>query len=138
LKTIITGVIGMDAHIIGNRILQRKMEKEGFKVVGLGALTPPDEFIKAAVETEACAIVISSLYGHAEIDCQGFRDKCIEAGLENILLYIGGNLSVGTNEFSKTEKIFLGMGFDRVYPPSVELKDFITDLKNDSKISKDA
>ena len=30
------------------------------------------------------------------------------------------------------------MGFDRVYPPSVELKDFITDLKNDLKISKDA
>jgi methylaspartate mutase sigma subunit len=138
LKTIITGVIGMDAHIIGNRILQRKMEKEGFKVVGLGALTPPDEFIKAAVETEACAIVISSLYGHAEIDCQGFRDKCIEAGLENILLYIGGNLSVGTEEFSKTEKKFLGMGFDRVYPPSVELKNFITDLKRDLKISKDA
>jgi methylaspartate mutase sigma subunit len=138
MKTIITGVIGMDAHIIGNRILQRKLEKEGFKVVGLGALTPPDEFIKAAVETEACAIVISSLYGHAEIDCQGFRDKCIEAGLENILLYIGGNLSVGTEEFSKTEKKFLGMGFDRVYPPSVELKNFITDLKRDLKISKDA
>jgi methylaspartate mutase sigma subunit len=138
LKTIITGVIGMDAHIIGNRILQRKMEKEGFKVVGLGALTPPDEFIKAAVETEACAIVISSLYGHAEIDCQGFRDKCIEAGLGNILLYIGGNLSVGTINFSKIKKIFLEMGFDRVYPPSVELKDFITDLKKDLKISKDA
>ena len=106
----------MDAHIIGNRILQRIMEKEGFKVVGLGALTPPDEFIKAAVETEAGAIVISSLYGHAEIDCQGFRDKCIEAGLENILLYIGGNLSLGTMEFSKTEKIFFGNGFRSCIP----------------------
>ncbi len=61
MKTIITGVIGMDAHIVGNRILQRVLEKEGFKVVPLGALTPPDEFIKAAVETNADAIVISSL-----------------------------------------------------------------------------
>ena len=111
MTIIITGVIGMDAHIIGNRILQRILEREGFKVVGLGALTPADEFIKAAVETDAKAIVISSLYGHAEIDCQGFRDKCIEAGLENVLLYIGGNLSVGTKEFTETEKTFIDMGF---------------------------
>ena len=131
MKIIITGVIGMDAHIIGNRILQRILERDGFKVVGLGALTPADEFIKAAVETDAKAIVISSLYGHAEIDCQGFRDKCIEAGLENILLYIGGNLSVGTKEFSETEKTFIDLGFNRVYPPSVELKEFVKDLKKD-------
>lgn len=131
MKTIVTGVIGMDAHIVGNRILQRVLEREGFKVVPLGALTPPDEFIKAAVETNADAIVISSLYGHAEIDCQDFGDKCIEAGLQDVLLYIGGNLSVGTSEFKITKKIFNDMGFNRVYPPDVKLEDFISDIKND-------
>lgn len=131
MKTIITGVIGMDAHIVGNRILQRVLEREGFKVVPLGALTPPDEFIKAAVETNADAIVISSLYGHAEIDCQDFGNKCIESGLQDILLYIGGNLSVGTSEFKITKKIFNDMGFNRVYPPDVKLEDFISDIKND-------
>jgi len=34
------------------------------------------------------------MYGMAEIDCQGFRAACTEAGL-NIPLYIGGNLAVG-------------------------------------------
>ena len=137
MKTIITGVIGMDAHIVGNRILQRVLEKEGFKVVPLGALTPPDEFIKAAVETNADAIVISSLYGHAEIDCQDFGNKCIESGLQDVLLYIGGNLSVGTSDFEKTKKIFNDMGFDRVYPPEVKLEDFISDIKNDLGIDSE-
>jgi methylaspartate mutase sigma subunit len=136
MKTIVTGVIGADAHIIGNRILQRVLERAGFKVIGLGALTPPEDFIRAAIETGAAAIVISSLYGQAEIDCLGFRDKCIEAGLENILLYLGGNLAVGAKDFSQIEKTFREMGFDRVYPPTVELKDFIADLNKDLGIAR--
>lgn len=131
LPTIITGVIGADAHIVGNRIIQKVLEQEGFKVVGLGALTPADEFIKAAIETNAAAIVISSLYGHAELDCEGFRDKCREAGLQDILLYIGGNLAVGKHDFKETEVKFKKMGFNRVYSPDTDLKSFVRVLKKD-------
>lgn len=129
--TVITGVIGADAHIVGNRIIQKLLEQEGFNVVGLGALTPADYFIKAATETDADVIAISSLYGHAELDCDGFRNKCNEAGLQNILLYIGGNLVVGKHDFGQVEEKFKAMGFDRVYPPTVNIRDFIADLKND-------
>jgi len=131
MPTVITGVIGADAHIIGNRIIQKVLEKEGFKVVGLGALTPADDFIKAAIETDAAAIIISSLYGHAELDCDGFRGKCDEAGLQNILLYIGGNLAVGRHDFEVTRQSFESMGFNRVYPPTADLHDFVSDLKKD-------
>lgn len=131
MKTVVTGVIGVDAHIIGNRIIQKVLEKEGFKVISLGALTPAEEFIEAAVETDASAIVISSLYGQAQIDCQGFRDKCEEAGLEGILLYIGGNLAVGMQDFGEVEKTFKEMGFDRVYSSTASLQDFVADLKGD-------
>ena len=34
------------------------------------------------VETNADAIIVSSLYGHGEIDCRGLREKCDEAGLQ--------------------------------------------------------
>lgn len=129
--TIVTGVIGADAHIIGNRIIQKVLEKEGFKVVALGALTPADDFIKAAIETDAAAIVVSSLYGHAELDCEGFRSKCDEAGLQGILLYIGGNLVIGKKDFNVIEEKFKAMGFNRVYPPTVNLRDFISHLKKD-------
>ncbi|MFZ7102763.1 MAG: methylaspartate mutase subunit S [Peptococcaceae bacterium] len=131
MKTIITGVIGVDSHIVGNRIIQRAMERAGFKVVGLGALTPAEEFINAAIETDAAAIVISSLYGQGELDCQGFRDKCSEAGLDDIRLYIGGNLAVGTQNFAEVAERYKQMGFDKVYPPTIDLKEFIEDLKKD-------
>ncbi|MGE3680029.1 MAG: methylaspartate mutase subunit S, partial [Burkholderiales bacterium] len=91
-RTIVSGVIGSDTHIVGNRILGMALEKAGFKLVSLGALTPAADFIKAAVETRADAILVSSLYGQGELDCRGFRELCVEAGLEDILLYVGGNL----------------------------------------------
>src|SRR4029077_17033635 len=83
--------------------------------------TPAGDFIKAAVETAADAILVSSLYGQGELDCRGFRDLCIEAGLDNILLYVGGNLVVGKQPFRDVERRFLEMGFDRVFPPGTRV-----------------
>ncbi len=40
------------------------------------------EFIDAAAEHDAEAILASSLYGHAEQDCQGFQQQINEAGLD--------------------------------------------------------
>ena len=133
--TLVTGVIGNDVHISGIKILEYALKKAGFKVVSLGAMTPPEDFINAAVETKADAILISSLNGHAKISCEGFRDKCIEAGLANIILYIGGMLVVGEDRFQlqweDVEKLFQDMGFDRVYPPGVLPGPVIADLEKD-------
>jgi methylaspartate mutase S subunit len=129
--TIVTGTVGQDSHVIGIKILSRFLKDEGFNVVELGGLTSPEEFIKAAQETAADAILISSLYGMAEFDLMGFKDKCVEAGLGNVLLYLGGNLAVGRHNFKDDEQKFKTMGFDRVYPPEVDLAVVLSDLKND-------
>ena len=130
-KTLITGVIGSDTHIVGNRILSMALEKAGYKVVALGALTPAAEFVKAAVETDADAILVSSLYGQGELDCRGFRDLCIEVGLERILIYVGGNLVVGKQTWEEVEQRFLAMGFDRAFPPGTRTDDVIRILAQD-------
>jgi methylaspartate mutase sigma subunit len=130
-RMLVTGVIGSDTHIVGNRILSLALEKAGFRVVALGALTPAGDFIKAAIETAADAILVSSLYGQGELDCRGFRDMCIEAGLENILLYVGGNLVVGKRSWEETEQTFLAMGFDRVFPPGTRTPDVVRLLNED-------
>ena len=96
--TIVMGVIGADCHAVGNKILERFFRDSGFKVVNLGVMVSQDEYIDAAIETGAEAILVSSLYGHGEIDCQGFRERCTERGLENIVLYVGGNLVVGKTQ----------------------------------------
>lgn len=130
-RTLVTGVIGSDTHIVGNRILSMALEKAGYKVVSLGALTPAADFVKAAVETAADAILVSSLYGQGELDCRGFRDLCVEAGLDRILLYVGGNLIIGKHPWPAVEKIFLDMGFDRAAAPGTRVETVIEWLHED-------
>lgn len=130
-KVLVTGVIGSDTHIVGNRILSMALEAAGYKVIALGALTPAVDFVKAAVETAADAIMVSSLYGQGELDCRGFRDLCVEAGLDNILLYLGGNLVVGKQAWPEVERRFLDMGFDRAAPPGTRIETVIEWLGRD-------
>jgi methylaspartate mutase sigma subunit len=130
-RTLVTGVIGSDTHIVGNRILSMALEDVGYHIVTLGALTPSEDFIKAAIETAADGIMVSSLYGQGELDCRGFRDLCVEAGLKDILLYVGGNLVVGKQEWSDVEKRFLEMGFDRAFPPGTRANEVIELLDED-------
>ena len=136
-KTLVAGVIGWDAHVIGLRVLEYALRKAGFKVIDLGIFVSQREFIEAAVEANADAILVSSLYGHGYIDCMGFRQKCEEAGLNDILLYVGGNL-VPTSEFDweNTERLFKEEGFDRVYPSTVPLTAVINDLRRDLKMNR--
>lgn len=131
--TIITGTVGNDAHVIGTKILSRALREAGFNVVELGILTPPEEFIQAAIETNADAILMSSLYGMAELDVRGFKEKCVEAGLDDVILWIGGILGVGRHDFKDDEEKFKKLGFDRVFPPEADLKAAIADLWADLK-----
>lgn len=119
--TIVLGVIGADCHSVGNQILDLYFTEAGFKVVNLRVMVSQQEFVDAAVETDARAILVSSLYGHAELDCDGLRERCTECGLDRILLYVGGNLVVGARPFAEIERKFRAMGFDRVFPPDVDL-----------------
>ena len=130
-QTLITGVIGSDTHIVGTRILSMGLEKAGYKVVSLGALTPAEEFVKAAIETDAHAIMISSLYGQGELDCRGFRDLCVEAGIGGVLIYVGGNLVVGKQSWAEVEQRYLDMGFDRAFPPETRLDGVLAALAED-------
>jgi methylaspartate mutase S subunit len=130
---VITGTLGTDAHIIGTKIISRALKESGFRVTALGAATPPEDFIKAALETKADAILISSLYGMAEFDLKGFKEKRMEAGLGDVIFYIGGNLMVGRQDHKLVEEKFKSMGFDRVYPPETDIDAAINDLKKDLK-----
>ena len=125
------GVIGSDSHAIGNKILAYALKEHGYNVVNLGSFVTQKDFIDAAIESAANVILVSSLYGHAELDTQGFKDKLIEAGLDNVLVYIGGILTVGEGEWNNTEKRFKKLGFDRVAPPQTSPSRVLEWLKED-------
>ncbi len=128
---VVLGVIGADCHAVGNKILERFFTDKGFRVANLGVMVSQDEFIDAAIETGAEAILVSSLYGHGEIDCQGFRERCVERGLENIILYIGGNLVIGKTDAAIVEAKFKDMGFNRICMADFDLDQEAELLKKD-------
>jgi len=128
---VVIGVIGADVHAVGNRIIDYAFTQAGFNVINLGVMVSQKEFMDAAIETNAKAIIVSSLYGHGELDCRGMGDMLKEAGLEDVLLYIGGNLVVGKSDFNEVEQLFKSMGFNRVYPPGADINQGIEDLKHD-------
>ena len=130
-KKLVLGVIGADVHAVGNIILYHAFTDAGFNVTNLGVMVSQEEFIEAAIETAADCIIVSSLYGHGELDCRGLRDKCFEAGLEGILLYVGGNIVVGKQPFEDVEKRFKAMGFDRVFGPGTDPQAAIDALYED-------
>jgi len=137
LSTVVIGTIGSDAHVTGQFILTRALEDAGFQVVRLGACVPQEEFIEAAIETGAAAILVSSLYGMAYFDCEGLREKCIEAGLKDVILYIGGQLGTNREDFRDVEKSFKELGFDRVFNsdtrPAQVIENLMKDVADDVK-----
>jgi methylaspartate mutase sigma subunit len=133
-KTVILGVIGSDAHVVGITILEQALQAAGFDVVNLGVQTSQEEFISAAGDAEAEAVLISSLYGHAEQDCQGFHERLADAGLD-VVTYIGGNLAVGQDDFERTREKFREFGFDRVFDSESDPEEAIAALRRDLQLT---
>lgn len=130
--TLVTGTIGDDIHSLGIKVIEHAMRNAGFNVVPLGIQVSQEDYIKAAVETDADAILVSSMSGHGRVLCQGFRDKCLEAGLKNVLLYVGGCLTTGDTPWEEIEAYFRNdLKFDRVYPNTSLPGDILASLRED-------
>ena len=133
-KSIVIGTIGADAHIIGAWVLSKAFEDAGFKVAFLGAVVPQKDFINAAIEVDADAILVSSMYGMGLLDCEGLRDKCIEAGLKDIILYAGGTLAAPLElerNWPDIERRFREIGFNRVFKNTCTASEAVAALKAD-------
>lgn len=135
-RRIVIGVIGADIHVVGNKVIDFALRKAGFEVTNLGIFSTQEDFIHAAKETDAAVILVSSLYGHGELDCQGLREKCIESGLGDIKLYVGGNLVVGKHDPEVVREKFIAMGYDRVGSEQTSLTEIIAWLKEDLGIKE--
>ena len=129
--TIVLGVIGSDCHSVGNKILDAFFSDRGFRVVNLGVMVSQDEFIDAAIETAAAAILVSSLYGHGEIDCARVSRAVRRARP-------GGHPAVHRRQPGGRQDAARGdrgassaLGFDRVFMPGDDLEQAAACLRAD-------
>jgi methylaspartate mutase sigma subunit len=130
---VVIGVIGDDIHIVGNRIMQLALEECGFTVYNLRTCNRPARFVQAALEVNAHAVFVSSLNGEGEYWCSDFRKDFSAVGLNNILLYVGGNIVVGKRSQEEVIALFKGFGFDRVYHQPSDIRVAIRQLEEDLK-----
>lgn len=102
-------------------------------MVGLRALATQEDLVRAAVETDARAVLVSSYCGHAMTDGEGVREKRTDAGLGNFLIYVGGNLVVTRQrqDWQEGERAFKARGFDRVYSAETTRRQAVNGLKAD-------
>jgi methylaspartate mutase sigma subunit len=133
-KSVVIGTIGADAHMIGGWVLQKAFKEAGFTVAFLGAVVPQQEFVNAAIEIDADAILVSSMYGMGLLDCEGLRNKCIEAGLSDVILYVGGTVAAPLElekNWPEIERRFKEIGFDRAFPNTCTADQAVQALKAD-------
>jgi methylaspartate mutase sigma subunit len=128
---VVIGVIGDDIHVVGNRIMQLALEESGFQVFNLRTRNRPEHFCQAALEANAHAVFVSSLNGEGEYWCADFRKRFADVGLDDVLLYVGGNIVVGKRAKDEVVALFKGYGFDRVYHQQPDIGIAVADLLQD-------
>ena len=128
--SVVVGTIGSDAHVVGITLLEHALKEAGFDVRNLGAQTPKTAFVDAAAEMDADALLVSSLYGHAEQDCTGLHERLANQDLDPTTV-IGGNLSVGQQDQAAVERQFKQLGFDHVFNAETDIETVVETLRSE-------
>ena len=138
-RTVVIGVIGNDIHIVGNKVLEQCLREWGYLVLNIGANRSPREFACAAAESNASAVLIGSLNGEALHWSRSLRTCFEEAGVGDLLIYMGGNLLNTYSDDNKVDEIFRDIGINRVFNGYLDfsiLLDLLDrDLNNGSPVS---
>ena len=129
--TVVLGVIGNDIHIVGNKVLEQCLREWGYRVLNIGANRTPKEFACAAAESDANAVLIGSLNGEALHWSRSLRTCFEEAGVGDLLIYMGGNLLNTYTDNDKVDKIFADIGINRVFNGYLDFNSLIEQLDKD-------
>jgi len=115
--TIIAGTVGEDEHSVGLReiidIKHGGIEKYGINCIYLGTSVPITKLVDAAIETNADAILMSTIISHDDVHYKNMKkthEYAIEKGVRDKLIIIAG----GTQVIPETaEKNGVDAGFSR-------------------------
>ena len=103
---IVAATVGEDEHSVGlKEILDIKhggIERFGVKYEYLGTSCPLEKLVDAAIETNADAILVSTIISHDDVHIKNMKkinDLCIEKGIRDRVILVGGGTQV-TNEIA--------------------------------------
>ena len=128
--TFVCGVLN-DIHSLGLFILMQALRLKGYNVVNLGTMVTAEEFVAAARETAAQAILVSNSSGMAEIELGQLTDACREAGISDVLIYAGGMLTLHQEDWLSTKARLEEIGVSRAFPPGSSLDECLAAFSQD-------
>ncbi len=113
---VVSATVGEDEHSVGMReiidIKHGGIEKYGFHCHYLGTSVPISKVLDAAQETNAQAVLISTIISHNDVhrtNMQRLHDLAVERGIRDKLLLIAGGTQV-TDEIAKECGMDAGFG----------------------------
>ena len=114
--TVVAATVGEDEHSVGMReiidIKHGGLEKFGVHCVYLGTSVPVDKAIDAAVETDASAILISTIITHSDVhrkNMERLDQLAREKGIRDRLVLVAGGTQV-TDDLAKSAGLDAGFG----------------------------
>lgn len=114
--TIVAATVGEDEHSVGLKetldIKHGGVEKYGIKYLYLGTSCPVEKLVDAAIETNADAILASTIITHDDVHLKNMKklsELCIEKGIREKIILISGGTQI-SNEIAKESGMDAGFG----------------------------
>jgi methylmalonyl-CoA mutase C-terminal domain/subunit len=83
---------GLDGHDVGAKVVARALRDAGMEVVYTGLRQTPEAIAEVALQEDADVVALSSLAGSHLAFCRRLAPLLRDAGLDDKLWVIGGNL----------------------------------------------
>ncbi|OGO78952.1 MAG: LuxR family transcriptional regulator [Clostridiales bacterium GWB2_37_7] len=113
---VVAATVGQDEHSVGLKetldIKHGGIEKYGVKYLYLGTSCPVEKLVDAAIETNASAILASTIITHDDVHTKNMRkihELCVEKGIRDKVMIICGGTQV-SNEIAKEAGMDAGFG----------------------------
>lgn len=113
---VVAATVGEDEHSVGLRevidIKHGGVERFGVETIYLGTSCPIEKLVDAAVESQAQAILCSTVISHNDVhtkNMQKLNDLCVEKGVRDKIILVSGGTQV-TDEIAKAHGMDVGFG----------------------------
>lgn len=106
---------GLDGHDQGAKVVTRALMDAGFEVIYTGLRQTPEAVSRIALDEDVDVIALSSMAGSHLPFCRKLKPLLEEAGLQDKLWLIGGNLPAQDHDALR------GLGFRGIFPTGSKL-----------------
>lgn len=89
---VLIGRPGLDGHDVGAKVVVRALADAGFEVIYTGLRQTPEAIAASTRDEDVDVVGLSILSGSHVPLCQRLRELLIDAGLEDRLWMVGGNI----------------------------------------------